>query len=152
MNWFMPKFRRNPNEKVQSLYWGVSPGGLTVTALSKVGADRNQLETSRTYEPGLQRGQGGRCGVLVIGGLETSLDEIEYILEAKKRKPFVPRRSPGEVAGMCRMLLERRNDLIRHYRKNPSEAPKRPKVQLHLPVGYRWAGTSEPGLKVLAKV
>jgi hypothetical protein len=85
--------------------------------------------------------------------METSLDEVQYILETKRQKPFVQRRSCGEIAEMCAMLRERRNNTIRYYRKNPSEAPKPKKtVRLYLPVGLRYMPTSEPGLKVLARI
>lgn len=152
METFTPKFRRNPNEKIQYLYYGVAPGHRVVTKMVKVAADRNHLEATRAYGPGLERGQGGQIGVFIMGGLETTLDEMEYILEAKKQKAFKPQRSGGEVAQMCQLLLERRNNLIRHYRKNPSEAPKKKPVRLHLPVGFRYVSTNEPGLKVLARV
>ena len=154
METFTPKFRRNPNEKVHSLYSGVVSGHRTVTRVVKVAPDHNHLEAERAYGPGMPRGQGGQIGVFIMGGLETTLDEMQYLLEEHKQKPFVPRRTISEVANMCRMLIERRNDLIRHYRKNPSEAPNPPRrtVRLHLPVGYRYVGTSEPGLQVLANV
>lgn len=122
-----------------------------MTRLVKVAPDRNHLEATRTFEPGLERGQGGQVGVFIMGGLETTLDEMEYLLEAKKEKKFRPQRSGGEVAAMCRLLLERRNELIKHYQKNPSAAPKKKKVRMYLPVGLRYVSTSEPGLKMLAR-
>lgn len=152
MEHFTPKYRRDPNAKVQSLYSGVASGGRTVTKLVKVGRDGNHMEAVREYGPGLARGQGGMVAVLVIGGMETTLDEMEYLVEARKQKPFVPRRSKGEIVQMCHLLQQRRNDLIQHYQKNPSEAPKKKTVRLHLPVGMRYVGTSVPGLKVLARV
>lgn len=154
MEHFTPKYRRNPNEKVHSLYYGVASGGVTMTSVVKPSLDRNRLEATREYGPGLPRGVGGQAAVLILGGMETTLDEIEDILEAKRQKKFEARRSQGEIAQMCRHLIERRNELIRHYRKNPSEAPRVPKkkVRLHLPVGFRYVGTNEPGLKVLARV
>ena len=148
----VPRFRRDPNEKIVSLYSGVANGNATVTTVVKPSLDRNRMETTRVYSPGLPRGQGGRIAILVLGGMETTLDEMEYIIEAKKQKKFVPHRTGKEVADMCRLLLERRNDLVRHYQKNPSEKPKKRTVRLHLPVGYRFVGTSEPGLKVLARI
>lgn len=147
-----PKFRRNGNALVHSLYQGVGPGGTTVTRLVKPDASSSRMEVTETYGPGLRRGEGGQIGVLVLGGMETTLDEMEYILEARKQKRFVPRYTGGEIAEMCRMLLERRNDRVRHYRKNPSEAPKKRTARLYLPVGYHYVPTSEPGLSVLARV
>ena len=90
----------------------------------------------------------GLAGVLVLGGMEVNLDELEYIMEARKtyRKPFQQRKSGKEIADMCRAVIERRNDAIRYFQKNPSEAPKPKKktVSLHLPVGCRMVQTSEP--------
>ena len=147
------KFKRDGNAKVYSLYYGVGSGGRVVTKLVMPSADRNHMEATRTYEPGMPRGQGGQAAVIILGGMETTLDEMQYILETRKQKKFVPRRSGGEIAGMCQLLRERRNNLIRHYRKNPSEAPK-PKrtARIYLPAGFRYVETSEPGLKVLARV
>ena len=88
----------------------------------------------------------------MLGGLETTLDEMEYILEARKQKKFVPQRTGGEIAQMCQLLHERRNEAIKYFRKNPSEAPKKKSVRLHLPVGCRLVPTSEPGLKIVARV
>ena len=157
MDYLVPKYRRNPNAKIQALYQGVADGHTTVTRVVKPSLDGNRMEATSEYGPGLPRGQGGRIGVLVLGGMETTLDEMEYLLESRRQKPFVPQRTGGEVARMCRSLMERRNEQIEHWRKyvarNPSEAPKPKKtVRLHLPVGYRYVGTSEPGLKVLARV
>ncbi|MCB7128072.1 MAG: hypothetical protein J3T61_00850 [Candidatus Brocadiales bacterium] len=152
MNWFAPKYRRDPNEKVDTLYYGVGSGNTTVTRIRKKSRDGDKMEISQSVGPGLERGQGGRIGVLVIGGMETSLDEMEYILEAKRQKKFIPRRNGSEIADMCRLVLERRNEAIKHYRKNPSEAPKKKTVRLHLPVGYRYVGTKEPGLQILARI
>ena len=152
MEYFTPKYRRNPNEKVHSLYQGVANGNRTVTKLVRGAQDANHLEATRTYGPGLPRGQGGNIGVFVIGGLETTLDEMEFILEARKQTPFVARRSGGEIAQMCQALMERRNDAIKYYRKNPSEAPKKKSVRLHLPVGCRLVGTNEPGMKLVARI
>ena len=156
--YFVPRFRRNPNAKVESFYSGVASGNRTVTTLVKPSLDGNRMEATRVYGPGIPRGVGGRIGVLVLAGMETTLDEVEYLVEAKQQKKFVPQRGSGEIAAMGRLLLERRNEAIRARRKylkaNPSEMPKPRKrtVRLHLPVGLRYVGTSEPGLKVLARI
>ena len=157
MEILVPKFRPNPNEMVASVYSGVAPGGRTVTSITKVSADRNHMETTRVYGPGLPRGQGGRIGVLVLGGMLTTLDEMEYILAAKQEKQFAPKRTPSDIMGMCRLIAERRNEQVEAARKhalaNPSEMPrKRRTVRLHLPVGVRYVGTNVPGLKVLARI
>ena len=154
MDFYTPKFRRDPNEKVQSLYWGVANGNRVVTSLVKHSPVADRMEATRAYEPPMQRGVGGRCAVLVIGGMETTLDEVEYILEAKKQKPFKPQRNQGEIASMCQLVMERRNDAIRHFRRNPSEAPKPKKrtARIYLPSGYQYRPTSVPGLKVLARI
>jgi hypothetical protein len=152
---FTPKFRDDPNEKVYSLYQGIAPGGGTVTTVIKKSRTEDKLEKTRVFGPrAIQRGESGQVAVLVIGLMETSLDEMHYILEARKQKKFVPRRGPGEIAQMCALLRERRNNTIRYYRKNPSEAPKPKKrtIRLHLPVGFRMMQTSEPGLQVLARI
>lgn len=147
----VPKYRRNPNEKVDALYYGVANGGTTVTTLVKPSQDRNRMEATRVYGAGLERGQGGRIAILVLGGMETTLDEMEYIMEAKRQKKFVPHRTGKEIADLCRLLLERRNDLVKFYRKNPSEKPRKRKVRLYLPRGYQYIPTAEPGLQVLVK-
>ena len=149
----VPKYRRNPNEKVSSLYYGVASGGRTVTAIVKPSLDMNHLETTKTYSPGLPRGQGGRIAHLIIGGMEATLDEVEYLLEAKKEKKFVFRRSPGDIAEMCSALLEQRNERIKYLRKNPSENRpiKRRGARLYLPTGFRFANTSEPGLQIAVR-
>lgn len=151
MDFLVPKYRRDPNEKVDSLYSGVAPGG-TVTTLVKKSRDKDEMEKVSTYGEPMERGTGGRVAVLVLGGMETTLDEMEYILESMQQEKFTPRRSPQDIAYMCRLLLERRNDLVRHYMKNPSERPRKKTVRLHLPVGYRYVDTNEPGMKVLARV
>lgn len=151
MEWFSPRFRRDPNEKVESLYYGVGPRGTVMTDLVTKSRDADAMMSTKTYEPGLARGEGGQAAVIILGGMETTLDEMEDILEAKKQEQFVPRRSGKEIADMCRLLLEQRNDTIRYYKKNPSEAPKRKTVRLYLPVGMRYADTSEPGLKMLVE-
>ena len=154
MEILIPKYRRNPNEKIESIYSGVAPGNRTVTTVVRPSFDRNRLEATRVYGPGLPRGVGGRIAVLVLGGMETTLDEMEYILQARQEEKFMPRRGPGEIADMCRLLSERRNEQIRQMRKNQNliRMPRRKPVRLHLPVGYRYVGTSEPGLKVLARI
>lgn len=151
MDWFVPKFRRDPNKKVDSIYSGIAPNGRTVTSIRSPSSDGNRMETTTTYGPGLQRGQGGRVAVLVLGGMETTLDEMQYILEAKQQKAFTPKRTSGQIVEMCRMLIERRNDRVRHLRKNPSERPKK-RIRLHLPVGYRYVNTVVPGMRVLARL
>lgn len=157
MEYFVPKYRRNPNAKVESLYVGVASGGRTVTTLVKPSVDGNRMEATRVYGPGLARGEGGRIGVLVLAGMETTLDEVEYLVAAKQDKKFIPKRGPGEIASMGRMLMMRRNEQVeaaqKHLRANPSEAPKKKRtVRLHLPVGFRYMPTSEPGLRVLARI
>jgi hypothetical protein len=149
----VPKFQRNPNEMVSSIYSGVAPGGRTVTSITKVAADKNHMETTRIYGAGLPRGQGGQIGVLVLGGMVTTLDEMEYIIAAKREKKFVPRRNGGEIADMCRLLTERRNEQIMEARKRTvAFPPKKRQVRLHLPVGCKYVGTGVPGLKVLARI
>ena len=149
-------FKRDGNTKVHSVYAGVAPGGRTVTTIVKPSADQNHMEATKVYGSGLGRGQGGRIAVLVLGGMETTLDEMEYIVAAKQDKKFIPRRNGGEIVQMCRLLQVRRNEQIEAKRKylagNPSEAPKKRTVRLHLPVGYRMAKTSAPGLKILARI
>lgn len=152
MDWFAPKYRRDPNEMVHSLYYGVGAGATTLTRTVKKSRDGDHMEDTRIYGPGLARGEGGQIGILILGGMETTLDEMEYLLEAKKQKKFVPRKDGKEIADMCRLLMERRNERIKYFRKNPSEIPKKKTVRLHLPVGVRYVNTSEPGLKILARV
>lgn len=155
MDWFSPQFRRNPNEKVHSLYYGVSPGFRSQSRLIKAAADRNRFEAERQYGPPvLQRGEGGRAAILILGGMETTRDEIEDIMLAAKEKRFKPRRGPGEIADMCRYLLEKRNDLAKYYKRNPSERPTKPRNtrRLYLPTGCRMVKTPEPGLEALISV
>ena len=156
MEHFTPKYRRNPNEKIHSLYSGVAQGNQTVTTIVRPSLDRNRMEATKVHGPGLPRGQGGRIAVLVLGGMETTLDEMEYITAAAQDKKFIPQRGPGEIASMCRLLLNRRNEQIDAARKrrlaNPSEAPRKRPVRLYLPVGYRMIPTSEPGLKMAVRV
>ena len=153
MEYFAPKYRRDPNAMVESLYYGVASNGQIVTSLVKKSVDGDRMETTQTYEPGLKRGEGGQIAVFIMGGMETTLDEMEYILEAKRQKKFVPQRPNTEIADMCRVLMERRNDAIKYFKKNPSEAPKPKKtVRLYLPVGCRWADTPVPGLQIAARI
>jgi len=152
VDWFAPKHRRNPNAMVHSLYYGVAPGGTTVTRLVKKSVTEDRMAATRSYESGLARGEGGNIATLILGGMETTLDEIEDILAAKQEKKWVPRKTGAEISNMCRYLLDQRNERIKHLRKNPSEIPKsKPKPVLHLPVGYRWAPTAEPGLQIAAR-
>src|SRR3990167_5378931 len=152
MDFLIPSYRRDPNQKIEALYSGVASGSQTVSTLVRPSMDGNRMEAVRSYGPGLKRGAGGRIAILVLGGMETTLDEMEYILEAKRQKKFVPRNRPGDIVAMCRLVAERRNAQVKKWRKNPSEAPRRRRVRLHLPVGYRFVGTNEPGLEFLAKV
>ena len=147
------RFRRNPNAMVHSAYVGVVDGARTVTRVSALNKDAQRIETTRAYGAGHPRGQGGRIATIVLGGLETTLDEIEYILEGIKEKKFVPERTPGDISRMCQMVAERRNDRIKYWRKNPSEVPKaKPRPNFYLPVGYRMAATSVPGFRLREKV
>ena len=147
------RYRRNPNTMVHHAYVGVAPGAVTVTKIVAVNKDADRMDTTRVYGAGIPRGVGGRIATLVLGGCETTLDEIEYILEGIKEKKFVPKRKPGDIVQMCRLLAERRNDRIKYWRKNPSEAPRpRPAPVLHLPVGVRMVETSEPGFRIAMKV
>ena len=158
MEILVPKFRRNPNEKVQAIYSGVARGGGTATIVWKPSVDGNRMEATRVYGPAeLARGQSGRVAVLVLGGMEATLDEVEDILAAKKAKKFVPQRGQSEIAQMCRVVADRRNELIAEARKRAGmsmaePATPRKRVRLYLPRGLRYVPTSEPGLKVLARV
>ena len=148
------RFRRDPNAMVHSAYVGVAHGARTVTKVVAVNKDADRMETTRSYGAGIPRGQGGRIATLILGGMETTLDEIEYMLEGIKEKKFVPQRTPGDISKMCQMVAERRNDQIKHWRKNPSEVPKaKPKRPgLYLPKGYRMVQTPIPGFRVAARV
>lgn len=144
--------KRDPNQKVQALWTGIASGNRTVTTVWKPSADRNSLEATRVYGPAMPRGQGGRIGVLVLGGMETSLDEVEAIAEAARAKKFKARRSMGEIASMCRMVADMRNEAIMDARKRaPTPRPRRPSRRLYLPTGCRYVPTSEPGLKILVR-
>ena len=152
MDWFAPKFRRDPNQMVQSAYVGVAQGGRTVTSVTAVNKNADRLERTRAYGRGMPRGQGGQIGTFILGGMVTTLDEVEYIVEGVKEKRFVQQRSRGEIVAMCHDLQERRNTLIRHYQKNPSEAPKAaPRPNFYLPVGFHMAQTAEPGFRIAVR-
>lgn len=154
MEFLFPKYRRDPNEKVESLYYGVGHGNQVVTNIVKPSMDKNRLETTNmATEPGMVRGEGGRIATLIIGGMETTLDEMEYIMEEAKQKRFEFKRTRQDIVKMAQVLFERRNDAVKYFKKNPSEAPKqRPRKQLFLPVGCRLVQTDEPGLRVVAEV
>jgi len=155
MEVLVPKYRRNPNEKIEAIYSGVTHGNRTVTTIVKPSLDRNRMEKTRIYGPPMARGQGGLAAVIVLGGMETTLDEMEYIIEAKRSQKFVPRRGVSEIAEMCRLLNERRNEAImearKHPQKAPATAPPRRTARLYLPTGYRWAKTAQPGLRVAVR-
>lgn len=153
MDFMVPKFRRDPNQMVDSVYVGIAQGNRTVTTVTAPSRDGNRMESVRNYGEPIPRGKGGMIATLILGGMVTTLDEMEFLVEGLKEKTFTPRRTSGEIADMCRDLQERRNDAVRYLRKNPSERQaKRPKKVLHLPVGYRMTKTAEPGLSVLARV
>jgi hypothetical protein len=157
MEVLVPKYRRNPNEKIEAIYSGVTHGNRTVTTIVKPSLDRNRMEKTRIYGPAMPRGVSGRVAVLVLGGMETTLDEMEYIVAAKKAQKFVPRRGMSEIAEMCRMVAERRNEAIMEARKRPPKPVPQPKptpkkkVGLYLPVGYKWAPTATKGLRVAVR-
>ena len=145
-------YKRNPNEKVLSLYRGVSSGGGGVQVLVKKHPTEDRLQRIITPVETLVPGQGGLAAVIVLGGMETTLDEVEYILEARRQKKWEPRRNGSEIAEMCRVVAEKRNEALLHFKKNPSEVPARKKVGLFLPTGYRMVRTKEPGLRISVKV
>ena len=146
-------FRRDPNAMVHSAYVGVAPGMTTVTRVTALNKDADLFDTTKEYGEGIPRGQGGRIATLILGGVVTTLDEIEYIVQGIKEKKFVPLRKPGEISLMCQAVAERRNEQIKYWRKNPSEAPKaKPRRRgLYLPKGYRMVQTSEPGFRVAVR-
>lgn len=155
MELLFPRHRLGPNTPVQSLYSGVGSRG-PVTSIVRAHADGNHLERMSlegvaTPVPG--RGEGGNAAVIILGGMETTLDEVRDMLAARRERKFVAQKKPGEIVRMCRELLERRNDALRYFKKNPSEAPKpRPRVRLLLPRGFRMVPTREPGLEVRVRV
>jgi GTP-binding protein len=132
----------------------VAPGGAVVTSVVKKHPVEDRMEAVKDYGPGMARGQGGRIAVFILGGMETTLDEMEYLLLRQKEKTFQPRRTGGEITGMCMELTQRRNDRIKYFQKNPSEKPKLRKKTgtLYLPAGVRWMPTLEPGFKVAARI
>ena len=150
METYTPKYKRDGNAKVHSLYFGVSPLGGTVTTLVKKHPTEDRLEKTRIFGATMERGAGGRAAVLVIGGMETTLDEMEDILAAAKAKKFKPKRTNGEIAAMCEELRQRRNEAILQARKTAPAKPKR-KIRLYLPVGYRMAETGVQGLRMRVK-
>src|SRR3990167_8752997 len=110
-------YKRDGNAKVQALYWGVSPLGGTVTTIVKKHPTEDRLEKTRVFGAPMERGAGGRAIILVLGGMEATLDEVEDILAAAKAKKFVPHRTQGEIAAMCEYLWARRNEAIREAQK-----------------------------------
>lgn len=147
------RYRRDPNAMVHSAYVGVAPGFRTVTRITQVNRNEDRFATSRIYGVGLPRGASGKAATIILGGMETTLDEVEYMLEGIREKKFTPQRSPSDIARMCQLVAERRNAKIKYWRKNPSEAPKRrASPVLHLPVGFRMAQTPIPGFKIAMKV
>lgn len=158
MEFLAPKYRRDPNEMIDTIYHGVVPGGRTVTAIRRVSEDRNHMVTDKQYGPGIPAQQGGRVGVFIMGGLETTLDEMTDLLNERRNEPMQVQKQPWEVAKMCHDLMAKRNQIIEDQRKlqarNPSMRPRRLPTRpvLHLPSGFRMKETSEPGLKVLARV
>lgn len=152
MEHFTPKYRRDPNEMVHSIFQGPGPGGSTVTRIVKKSPDGDYLEATQSYGTGLERGVGGLAAIVVMGGMVTTRDEMEYIAEARRQKTWVPKRTNNEIAKMCQHSGERHNEAVMEARKRNPNPPKKKPVTLYLPVGYRMAETSEPGLKILAKV
>jgi len=136
---------------VHSLYHGVAGDNKTVTRIVKPGADGNQMEATRTYEHGIARGQGGNIATLILGGMETTLDEMEDILAAKKDKKWVPRKSNSDIADMCRHLMNQRNEKILEARKNPLTHTQPKKPLFYLPVGVQMVDTPIPGLKLASR-
>ena len=76
MDFLVPRFRRDPNAMVHSAYVGVASGGRTVTRITAINKDADRFESTRLYAPGMPRGASGRAATLILGGMETSLDEI----------------------------------------------------------------------------
>lgn len=158
MDWFAPKHRRDPNALVDSLYIGVAPGGRTVTSIKKHAVDGDRMETTRTYGPGLPRGQSGNVGHLILGGMATTLAEMEDLAAAKmeRNKEFQPINSPSEIVKRCRELIALRNEQIEDARKRrglsiTATPPAKKAPALYLPVGCSMVPTREPGLHVLAR-
>ena len=154
MEILVPKYRRDPNAMVHSAYTGLASGNRSVTTIRSFNKNTERMETSRIYgEGGLARGQSGKVGTFILGGLVTTLAEVEYLVQGIKEKKFVRRRSSSEIVNMCRELTERRNERIKYLRKNPSEASNlKPRRGLFLPKRIRMARTSEPGLSIAVGV
>lgn len=155
MEILVPKYRRDPNAMVHSAYVGVAHGNHTVTTIKSFNKNTETMETTRVYGANpIARGQSGHIATLILGGMVTTLDEISDMVLAIKEKKFVRQRSSSEIATMCHMLQERRNEKIKYWRKNPSEVPKvKPKRPgLFLPRGYRMVKTSEPGFRIAVGV
>ena len=150
MEILVPKYRRDPNAMVHSAYVGLAPGNRSVTTINKWNKNTERMETDRVYgQNTLPRGASGQVGTFILGGFVTTLDEVEYLAQAAREKKFVQQRSSKEIANMCRMLIERRNERIKYLRRNPSEAPKRPRgPAFYLPRGVRMVNTAEPGLRI----
>ena len=144
MDWLSPRYRRDPNAMVHSAYVGVAHGMQTVTRITQVDKNADRLSTSRLYGVGIPRGQGGRVATIILAGMETTLDEVEYMLEGIREKKFVPQRKPSDIVQMCRMVAERRNEQIKYWRKNPSEAPKARRPGLYLPKSVRMRRSTVP--------
>lgn len=152
MDWFAPRFRRDPNEKVDSIYIGVASGNRTITSIRKRSRTADAMETSLLEEgPMMPRAQGGQIGTLILGGMETSLDEMEELLQATREERFVPERTPGDIVRMCEYLADWRNERIKHLRRNPSERLRQRRPGLYLPLGYRLAPTNEPGMRITVR-
>ena len=138
---------------VHTAYVGVAPGMRTVTRVTAVDKAGDRLATTQVFGAGIPRGQGGRVATIILGGMETTLDEVEYMLDGIKEKKFVPQRKPADISKMCQMIAEQRNERIKYLRKNPSEASNLPKPKrrgLYLPKGYRMVPTPVPGFRIAA--
>lgn len=160
MEFSVPKYQYNPNEKVQLAYAGVSSGNRTVTTIRKPSFDRNRMEDHKTYGPMLPRMQGGLIATIFIGGMETTMAEMQYLIEGSRERKFTPERTSGQIADMCHTLQQKRNEEIKRLRKNPSEIRNLPppparhglRRGLFLPRGYQMVPTSEPGMKIRMRV
>ena len=151
----VPKYRRDPNAMVHSAYVGVAQGNRTVTTVNSFNKNTERMETTRVFgQNTLARGQSGHAGTFILGGMVTTLDEVEYLVEAAKEKKFVRQKSSSEIAAMCHELQERRNEQIKYLRKNPSEIPQvKPRRRgLFLPTGVRMVPTGVPGLRIAVGV
>lgn len=137
---------------VHNAYVGVARGGGVVTRITYADRDADRMVTTVSRGTGVPRGHGGKIATIILAGMETTLDEVQYMLEGIKEKKFVPQRKPSDIAQMCRMVAERRNDRIKYLRKNPSEAPPLKPKTLYLPVGYRMVDTPIPGFRITARV